>query len=116
MQLFAYGTLIDRALLESKIGHAAGGSPQPARLDGYRRTHDARRGYPWVTPDESQCVIGVVWSGLSDDDMRLLDAYEGVDADPPEYWRRQLQVRITGSDEAITVEVYVGNPAAFAGE
>lgn len=110
MNLFAYGTLMDPRI----IGRVTGRSfPKPvaATLQGYRK-HDTVLGYPVIFPDSEHSVQGVVFYSLTEQDWKKLDAYEDVNVNPPQYFRRLVTVR--GAHGTIRAYVYVGNQMYFS--
>ena len=77
MDLFTYGTLGAPALM----AEVAGAGPQnavPARLDGYRVCAVAGNVVPFIKPDDRAAAEGLIWTGLTAEQMRRLDAYEGA--------------------------------------
>lgn len=109
MKLFAYGTLMQRHVMEALLGRRLP-DPQPAVLPGFRK-QDTCYGYPIAVPDPNGRVEGVLWE-VRPEDWPILDHYEGVDEDPPSYFRQRVRVRMGRYwQEAMA---YVGNPEAFA--
>ena len=75
MNLFAYGTLMWPEVLESVIGRRLEGCP--AVLDGFVRLRVKGEHYPAVVSRDGGVVEGIVYSGLSVEDFRHLDRFEG---------------------------------------
>jgi 16S rRNA (cytidine1402-2'-O)-methyltransferase len=99
VDVFAYGTLRDRALVERLTGRAF--DTEPAVLPGWRvvRAGVSRSGYEGVAPDAGSEVRGVLLRGVDPASVRCLDAYE------VEYERRALNVRVGG--DTVPAQVYV---------
>jgi hypothetical protein len=76
VRFFFYGTLLDDPLRDAVIGRRI--SLVPATLRGWHRF--ARRGVPWpsIAPMPSASVDGGLAGGISDEERRRLDAYEGA--------------------------------------
>ncbi|QBG48503.1 gamma-glutamylcyclotransferase [Verrucomicrobia bacterium S94] len=75
MNLFAYGTLMWPEVLESVTGRRIAGTA--AVLRGYRRLRVKGEHYPVVVPSSADCVEGVLYCGLTMQEFRLLDDFEG---------------------------------------
>jgi gamma-glutamylcyclotransferase (GGCT)/AIG2-like uncharacterized protein YtfP len=110
MWLFTYGTLTRRGRMEALAGRRLG-EPAAAVLRGFRK-QETPHGYPIIVPDDSPeaRVEGLVWA-IEPADLPAIDHYEGTDATPPFYFRREVDVEVDG--EHRTAQVYVGNPDAF---
>ncbi len=85
MRLFCYGTLMVPAVWLKVIGREAEGADAVLRGFVCRRVRD--RCYPGLLPKPDGQTQGVLYTGLSPRDFRLLDHYEG-----PEYRRLLLPV------------------------
>lgn len=109
MVLFTYGTLTSRRRLEELVSRALA-DPRPAKLKGYRIFHAPPLGYPLILPDPAAEIEGYVWD-LREEDFPVLDHYEGVDDDPPLYFRQWVEVECDGS--RVRAQVYVGNPLGW---
>lgn len=78
MDLFFYGTLMDRDVLGLVVGRPfAQDGLEPATLPGWRRARALGQPYPIVLADPSGAVEGVVVSRLGPDDTARLCRYEG---------------------------------------
>lgn len=90
MNLFAYGTLMWPDILEDVVGRNVDGCP--AVLENVRRLRVKNEVYPSLVSCEGGEVSGVLYCGLSEQDIAALDRFEG-----PEYDRRNVQVEIGGA-------------------
>lgn len=106
--LFTYGTLMRRRRLEALVGERLA-EPSPAVLRGYRK-YDTGLGYPVILPDPTGWVSGLVYR-VPAAALPHVDHYEGVDEDPPHYFRREAVAEVDG--RPLPVQVYVGNPAVY---
>lgn len=105
MNLFAYGTLLDRKVITRILGRNL---PQavPATLHGYRR-YETRAGYPIILPEAGACCEGAVFFSLTPTDWERLDIYEDTKSNPPAYFRRMVTAR--GTHGSISAQTYIGN-------
>ncbi|HEX2153267.1 MAG TPA: gamma-glutamylcyclotransferase family protein [Acidimicrobiia bacterium] len=104
-RLFVYGTLRPAGhafhLVEPVVIRH-----QPAVLTGYRLVGEGHR-YPWCVESPAGEVVGeLLWLAETEATLPLLDAYEGVEEERPEYCRVVRDVA-TGQ-EIIPAWVYVG--------
>ena len=106
VNLFVYGTLMEReqieVLLKRKLGEPAGAVTEGATLVV------SDWGYPAMIPSETHTVRGVVWRGLTDQDLTILDRYERCDMKPPLYRREQRKILIENQEE--DAWMYLGTP------
>jgi len=109
VNLFAYGTLMDRRTIARITGRSLPAGV-PAVLHGYRKL-ETSLGYPIVLPEAGATTQGVVYFGLGYSDWEKLDRYENLYDSPPAYIRRLVQVQ--GSHGTINAFVYVGNLQFF---
>jgi len=93
MLYFAYGSNLDKAALGSRVGRWT--REAPATLDGHRlvfgrgwKHHTS--GYANIIPEAGSQVAGAVF-GLTEEQMRALDRYEGVHNGV--YRRQDISVR-----------------------
>lgn len=105
MNLFAYGTLMDRRVIAKVIGRTLPYAVS-ATLRGYKKW-ETTLNYPLVLPDTSAECTGVVYYSLSAADWTRLDAYENVNSQPPAYYRKLVTVE--GTHGSISAYVYIGN-------
>lgn len=66
--------------------------PAPALLRGYRRCRIQRENYPAMVADDQSFIPGVLYSGVSDKQLDLLDEFEGF-----EYERIAVVVALSAS-------------------
>lgn len=77
LPLFAYGTLTDEALVAGLLERPV--RAEPARLLDFELVELEGFGYPAVFAAEGEEVEGRLYRGLTAEDLRRLDAYEGVE-------------------------------------
>jgi gamma-glutamylcyclotransferase (GGCT)/AIG2-like uncharacterized protein YtfP len=95
MNLFAYGTLMWPEVLEAVIGRSLRGTP--AMVRGFLRLRVKGRFYPaLVDAHFHDAVEGILYRGLTEEEFRHLDRFEGE-----EYDRREVGI---GAGQA---QVYV---------
>ena len=97
MNLFVYGTLKDRGLIQSLLERPLG-DPNVAIVHECT-TVISSRGFPVLIPHDNDSVEGVVWRGLTVQDFAVLDRYEGCHVKTPIYQREQRKVVIAGKTE-----------------
>lgn len=106
MDLFFYGTLMDRDVLKAVIGRALPPAyTARAVLSGYRRVYKSGANYPILEPAPEQRIEGVVVSALKASDVARLDAFEGLN-----YRRAIRPVIVSSSQERRDAWVYLSNP------
>jgi gamma-glutamylcyclotransferase (GGCT)/AIG2-like uncharacterized protein YtfP len=100
MNLFTYGSLMFAEVWSQLVqGDYA---KRPARLHGFTRRRVQEDVYPVIfKSDNREWVDGIVYLGLSDDDLRRLDAFE-ADA-----YDRQTRTVIVEDGEKLTADTYV---------
>ena len=101
MNLFVYGTLKDRRLIQSLLGRTLG-DPTVAIMPNCT-TVISQRGFPVMIPGENSSVEGVVWRGLTVQDFAVLDRYEGCHVETPVYQREKRKITIEGNMEEVWV-------------
>ena len=93
MQLFFYGSLMDRELLALVIGRATDGlSIEAATLHGFDRRRVRDESFPILVPHTGGRVEGVLVTDLTAADIARLQFYEGSDYEGSEYALAALQV------------------------
>jgi hypothetical protein len=103
LPLFFFGTLMDGDVLEAVLGHPMPADGlEPARLSGWKRVAIAGCAYPMLIPHPTGSVDGYLARGLSGQDRRRLDHYEG-----PEYRAGIVMVRLPGNGQATEAETYL---------
>ena len=73
--LFVYGTLMNPEVLLAVTGRQF--DAFSAVLKGYRRVAVIDQLYPAILPDKNGVVTGQLITGLTNEDQRLLDQFEG---------------------------------------
>lgn len=73
--IFTYGSLMCPDIMSAVTGLALVG--EPATLHGYRRYAVRGEHYPGAVAESGYSVQGVVYSGVSSDALRRLNAFEG---------------------------------------
>ena len=101
MNLFVYGTLKDRELIQSLLNRSLG-DPSVAVMPECT-TVISSWGYPVLIPSKGASVEGVVWRGLAAQDFAILDRYEGCHVETPVYQREKRQIIIKGKTEEVWV-------------
>lgn len=99
--LYAYGTLQVGAIFAQIVGRAIEG--QPARLSGYACYRISDRVYPAIVEAPGGAVPGVVYLGLSLEELERLDLYEG-------HLYERREVRVWQGDGTLLAETYVLRP------
>ncbi|MDD2384163.1 MAG: gamma-glutamylcyclotransferase [Sulfurospirillaceae bacterium] len=69
-------------------------------INGYARRCVKGDEYPVIFP-ANESVTGVVYFDISEEDMKILDAFEG------EYYERKTLIASLGNHQSVQVEVYV---------
>jgi gamma-glutamylcyclotransferase (GGCT)/AIG2-like uncharacterized protein YtfP len=98
--VFTYGTLMFEPVWRAVLG-STDNAPAPALLDGFQRFRVRGQLYPAVIEAPGQQVPGMVYGGLSDEQVAALDAFEGAD-----YRRTQVTVVLSASAR-MSAGVYV---------
>ncbi|HEX2313221.1 MAG TPA: gamma-glutamylcyclotransferase family protein [Thermomonospora sp.] len=78
--LFVYGTLRFPEVLSILLGRVP--ELEPATAAGWRVKALPGAVYPGLVPDPDAVAEGLLMTGLSEDERRLLDAYEGEEYEP----------------------------------
>lgn len=105
VNLFAYGTLMDKRVITRVTGRTLPAGI-PATLFGYRKW-ETTLGYPIILPETGATCTGLVFYSLTAHDWKRLDEYEAVGGMPPAYFRKLVTVQ--GAHGSISAQVYVGN-------
>lgn len=79
MNLFAYGTLMWPEVLESVMGRRVAGTE--AVLADYVRLRVKDQHYPAVVQSAGDSTKGLLYRGLTTEEFRCLDAFEGEEYD-----------------------------------
>ena len=104
--LFIYGTLLDEDVRDAVLGHAM--PPQnitPSIAPDYAIYAVAGASYPCLLPAIGEQAEGAALSGLTEEDFRRLDQFEGEN-----YKRVPVMVHLAGdSSKAFTAQYYQPN-------
>lgn len=93
LPLFAYGSLTFREVLEERIDHQWSGEYRPASLPGWR----IEPGWPrHAVPERGAVAHGFILPGLTEEDLDIIDRFEGVHNDV----YRRVVVTLTDGTEA----------------
>ena len=106
MNLFVYGTLKDRELIQSLLMRTLGEPCMSIMPDC--ATVTSKWGYPVMIADANSRVEGIVWRGLTVQDFTILDRYEGCHVETSVYQREKRNVTIEGKTEEVWA--YFGTP------
>lgn len=99
MNLFVYGTLRDRELIQLLLKRSLG--PPSRAIMPECTTVISERGYPVMLPSEDSSVEGVVWRGLTVQDFAVLDRYEGCHVETPVYQREKREIIVEDKVEEV---------------
>lgn len=100
---FFYGTLMDPQILRAVLRRNL--DPRrlrPAVLPGFRRVFHRAASYPVLVADAASEVAGLLATGMTLRDARLLSAYEG-----PDYHLVSLPVRTLPASAPVTAGVFL---------
>jgi gamma-glutamylcyclotransferase (GGCT)/AIG2-like uncharacterized protein YtfP len=92
-RLFCYGTLRFSPIIRAVIGRIPG--HRPATAPGYACYAVKGRPYPALVPEAGAAAAGVLYEGLTREEIVRLDDYEG-----PEYRRRLIGIEEAGGQRA----------------
>lgn len=76
--IFTYGTLMFEPVWRAVLGEVAQ-SPAPALIEGFQRYRVQGELYPAVIRAAGEQVPGMLYSGVTDEQIATLDAFEGTD-------------------------------------
>ncbi|GJM97516.1 hypothetical protein PR202_ga14448 [Eleusine coracana subsp. coracana] len=102
--VFVYGSLMEEAVVRAILKRVPPAAP--AILPNYHRFSIKERIYPAILPVENKKVAGKVLTGVTDDELQILDAFEDV-----EYTRTRVEVSLTDSSETMLADTYVWSDA-----
>ena len=74
MNLFTYAQFKQREFIESQIRCNLNIDPIHGSLPGFKVTGNVYS-QTTVIPSEEEALLGIIWRGLSDEDLTKLDAY-----------------------------------------
>lgn len=101
VNLFVYGTLMDRSRLSSVIKRIP--EMHPAKASGYRQFYDDSLGFQSAERDERSTMRGMLLFDITPMELRQLDFYEGVG----EGSYRRARVKATALDTKAQVEAFI---------
>jgi gamma-glutamylcyclotransferase (GGCT)/AIG2-like uncharacterized protein YtfP len=99
--IFVYGTLMDKARLNTLIKRTP--EMHPAKVTGYRQFYDESLGYQNAERDERSNIRGMVLVGINGQELRSLDHYEGMG----EGSYRRVKVKAFIMDQKSQVEAFM---------
>lgn len=102
-ELFCYGTLCAPEIMRAVIGRVP-----PARLavlPSFACYRVSGKAYPAVVVDQASYTEGLLYAGLTDSELKKLDAYEGA-----EYLRQRQTITTFPGQQSIQAWVYVIHP------
>ena len=105
LPLFVYGTLADRTFVGHLLEHPV--AAEAAELVDFERLELLGFDYPVVVEAPGENVEGQIYRGLSAEDFRRLDAYEGV----AEGLYRRIVARVVSGESGATEGTFVYVPA-----
>ena len=100
MDIFVYGTLRSHALMAAVSGHAAPHAT-PAQLPGYCVFGVDGNVVPFIAPQSDASAQGLIYKGLSGQQMARLNLYEGA------FGYRLTEVVVETADGARPVQCYL---------
>jgi gamma-glutamylcyclotransferase (GGCT)/AIG2-like uncharacterized protein YtfP len=99
--VFVYGTLMDKARVNNLLKRLP--EMHPAKVTGYRQFYDDSLGYQNAGKDDRASIRGMVLEGVSGQELRVLDHYEGMG----EGSYRRVMVRAFMLDKKSQVEAFM---------
>ena len=100
--LFVYGTLLFPSILERLLGHLPLSSP--GRAEGYVARTMLGATYPGMVRSSSDAVDGALLEALTNEELELLDAYEGWP-----YERVEIEVTLAARQSVRALAFVVDN-------
>ncbi|WP_106355402.1 NUDIX domain-containing protein [Yoonia maritima] len=100
MNIFVYGTLMSPELFRAVSGRS-GSSYLTARLDGYTRHTVDGDVVPFIAPEGTGQVTGLVWLDVSEAQLSRLSLYEGA------FGYELLPISVIGPDGVLEVMCYM---------
>ncbi|XP_078175893.1 AIG2-like (avirulence induced gene) family protein isoform X2 [Carex rostrata] len=98
--VFVYGSLLADEVVHVLLTRAP--SSSPALLPNFHRFSVKGRVYPAILPVENKSVSGKVITGITDEELVILDNFEDV-----EYVRRSVEITLLDTSEKMLAETYV---------
>lgn len=103
--LFCYGTLMAPQIMQRIIGHCTL-THTPATLEQHGCFKVRNELFPGTKPETHRATTGVLYMGLTDPEITLLDQYEGQ-----LYVRKQVTVSTTSGNQSSWC--YLFNPEHY---
>jgi gamma-glutamylcyclotransferase (GGCT)/AIG2-like uncharacterized protein YtfP len=103
LPVFAFGEKPDPGFVERLLEHPV--RAEPARLPAYRVDRLAMIDWPILVPDDQEIVEGRLFLGLDAEDLRRLDAYQGVGEGL--YRRTAVSVQLGETGNAAEAFIYL---------
>lgn len=101
--LFCYGTLCAPEIMRAVIGRVP--SARLAVLPAFACYRVSGKAYPGVMADPAASTEGLLYTGLTDVELKKLDAYEGG-----EYLRRRHAITTSPGRPSMQAWIYVIHP------
>lgn len=110
MNLFVYGTLIERDRMVRLIGHGRLERKRTASVPGYVKYDESatRLPYPVALRENRGRIEGVLWGGLTEGDIKKLDGYEGVEGGLYKRVEVLVETRDFGRKQVVAAYMYIG--------
>lgn len=105
VNLFVYGTLMDKARLSSLLKRVP--EMHPARVTGYRQFYDDSLGFQSAERDERSNIRGMVLTGITPAELIAIDNYEGVGEGS--YRRAKTRALMVDKKQQVEAFIYVKN-------
>lgn len=106
--LFAYGSLCREEVVRRLLGRVP--KKVGAKLRGYARRELLAFPYPFVVEERGSKVEGVLYLGVSENELEKLDWYEDVE----EGLYARKAVLVESEEELVSAYVYVAGPKLLA--
>ena len=103
MNIFAYGTLMDTDIMRHVSG--VSGAGKKGVVTGYSRYRVRGEQYPGIVSDGNGRVEGILYCGITDNELARLDIFEG-----DMYRREQVEVQLAEEGAIEKAMAYVIRP------
>ena len=103
--VFVYGTLMDKARLNSLLKRIP--EMHQARATGYRQFYDDSLGYQSAERDERASIRGMILMDITGQELISLDHYEGIGEGS--YRRMKTRVSVPETKQQVEAYIYVKN-------
>ena len=104
LPLFIYGTLRHAAVRDAVFERQTALDDfvfQPAYLPCHAVYHVDGTAYPMIIAEQETAAIGLCWHGLTDDDLAVLDRFEGEN-----YQRVPIDIVLSEINQRVRAEIY----------